>query len=444
MTGTWRIDDPTTPPDKVKWSTRVRRLATTTTLHLEPLSRAETAEQLTLLASAPPSADLVDRVHRRSQGQPFFSEQLAAQIDEHQPLPQLLIDLLDQRLDGMQGDARAVACALAVADRPLSDGQLRDVTGLAAGPLTEALRTLAHRRLLAARSHDVSLRHPLLAEAVRRSMVLAESVEAHRVMATSMSGWTGISAAEVAEHWQACDEPDRELEWRIMAAREAHARFASAQEAEQWRRVIALFGDDHRSPRHDVTLCQAYCSAVEALDGSGHGDRAADLMEEAAARLRDLDGLERAQLLALLGATRGYTDAAAGLRVMEEARAAYDGLPPTAGYVDLLFQIVGQLHHQGRRGETLALLARAAEVSEQGGFVERHRHAVMGQAWDHVLYGDSEEGWRCVDEASQLVPSGPGPRRRDPARCAPDRHSPQDERSGRGRGGCGRRWPACC
>ncbi len=41
-----------------------------------------------------PAAEFVEAIHRRTQGQPLFTEQLAADIDTDHPLPALLADLL--------------------------------------------------------------------------------------------------------------------------------------------------------------------------------------------------------------------------------------------------------------------------------------------------------------------------------------------------------------
>ncbi len=409
LAGTWRVDDPATPAHKVEWWSRVRRLATTATLDLDPLSRRDTREQLELLTAEPVSTDLVERIHRRSQGQPLFTEQLAAQGDEDEPFPRLLRDLLDQRLDGLEGNARIVAISLAVADRALTDSQLRDVTGLAPGELAEGLRHLAGRRLLAGSDHSVALRHPLLAEAVRRNTVLAESVEAHRAIASAMSGWAEAPAAEVAAHWRSAGEPDREIEFRVLAARQARARFAWAQEAEQWGRVIELWGDDVTGSRHGVSLAEAYCSAAEAHDYAGRYDDAMLLIEEAAVRLRDCRGLERARLLAFLGTRRGYADPAVGLPLMKEALMAYRDLPPTLGHVDLLLEVVANRHTQGLRSHPPPELGEAVEVAARGGFVDSHRTALTWQAWDQVVYDGDQGGWEHLEEALRLVPTVPDP-----------------------------------
>ena len=80
VVGSWRTGDEATPESGVEWFARVRRLADTTVVGLGPLTREETGQQLRLLG-----ADLssrLDRIHQRSRGQPLFTEQLAAHLDD--------------------------------------------------------------------------------------------------------------------------------------------------------------------------------------------------------------------------------------------------------------------------------------------------------------------------------------------------------------------------
>ena len=402
IVGTWRSDDGATPADRTEWWTRMRRRSNVDTLELAPLDRDGTAALLALLQEGTPSDEMVDRIHRRALGQPLFIEQLAAQIDDDAPLPRLLGDLLDRRLDGLGESARVVARTLAIADRALTDAQLREVSSLEQGPLADGLRELAARRLLAAPGLDVQLRHPLLAEAVRRSTVLPEAAEAHRVMGAAMGGWKEVPAAEVASHWQAADQPDREIEWRILAAEQAHARFATRQEADAWLRVIALWEESPLSVRHGLTLCQAYCAATGALDDSGRGEDAAVLMEEAAVRLAGVAGLDRARLLTTLGATRGYTDSRAAMELLEEALAEYERLPTSAAQADLLLELAGHLRHQGRPADAADRVVRAAAICEDVGHVDGHVRALLTQAWHEVMYADPATGWALVERAQRV------------------------------------------
>ena len=321
----------------------------------------------------------------------------------------LLHELLDRRLDGLEVEAWTVARTLGIAARELTDAQLREATELESGPLADGLRQLADRHLLTSPGHAVGLRHPLLAEAVRRRCVLVESVEAHRLLATSMAAWEGVSSAEVAAHWEGAHDPERELLWRILAARKAHSRFAAAQEGEQWQRVIALWGEEHTQSRYGVTLCDVYCSASKALEASGHSDAAAALMEEAAERLRDIDGLEKAQLLATLGKTRGFSDTAAGMRVLEEALEAYRYIPASRGKVDLLFEVANHLRHSGRGAEASPLVADAVELSAHAGFADLERRGLVTQGWEEMMRGDSAIAWEHIEAARRVRGIDPDP-----------------------------------
>ena len=77
VVGTWRQDDPTVPVPVLDWVARVRRLSGVDELVLHPLTRDGTAEQLALLTGVDPAPASVDRIYRRSAGQPLFTEQLA-------------------------------------------------------------------------------------------------------------------------------------------------------------------------------------------------------------------------------------------------------------------------------------------------------------------------------------------------------------------------------
>ena len=124
---------------------------------------------------------------------------------------------------------------------------LSEVTALASAELAVGLHQLAERRLLhPTGDQDVQLRHPLLAEGIRRRLVRPESVNEHRRLALALAGAADPAASEIAEHWQRAGDPAEEVIWRIRAARAAGQRFAAAQEGEQWLRVLDLWPEGER------------------------------------------------------------------------------------------------------------------------------------------------------------------------------------------------------
>ncbi len=201
---------------------------------------------------------------------------------------------------------------LGVADRPLADVVLEEVTSLPPAALAAGLHRLADRRLL--RSHTsrvVELRHPLLAEAMRRRLVGPEAVDTHRRIAVALSEEADSEPAEVALHWRHADDPGQEIGWRIRAARTAARRFAAVQESEQWLRVLELWphGSDVAGDP-PVTRARAHIAAMDVLKAAMQFDRAADLSAEVTDRLTDVQAEDRAALLVRAADFRGFRESA--------------------------------------------------------------------------------------------------------------------------------------
>ena len=327
--GTYRTEDPATATPTMDWLVRMQRLAHVDVHTLRPLSEDETAEQMRLLGhSADPEA--VAQIQHRAQGNPLFAEQLAAHTSPDQTLPTVLGDLLDRRLDDLDAASWRLARTLAVADRPVDPGLLMDVTALSQDQLTAALRDLEARRLLREQSPygTVGLRHPLLAEAVRRRLVAGEATNEHRRLAGYLASTPLPGAAEVAEHWQRAGEPAHELEWRIRAARAAQARFSLTHEAQQWRRALELWPRDVETAgtpplrKSDVALA--------AMDALMHADAtsAAAVAEEAMHAVADPESLIAADIYQRAGESKGLLgNPEAALALLGKAIAIYETQP---------------------------------------------------------------------------------------------------------------------
>ena len=406
IVGTWRRDDPTVPMEVTDWLARVRRLPVVDELALRPLTRDGTAEQLALLTGADPDPVSVDRIHRRTAGLPLFTEQLTAQTGDDQTLPDALAELLDRRLDGLDQPAWGIARALGVADRPLVYGLLAEVTTLAPSELTAGLRQLTDRRLLhPSVGNDVELRHPLLAEAIRRRLVGPEPVDVHRRIATALARSTGPAPAEVAEHWQRAEDRRQELAWRIRAARAAGQRFASAQEGEQWLRVLELWPDESDEIGvPPVTRTGAYLAAMDALKSALQFDRAAELSDEATRRLTNVDAADRAALLLRAADFRGQSQrAAAGLELIEQALEIFATLPPSAEYVQALDKQHNLLLLLGRVDDAFRVAKSAVEAAEHIGVPHLHRRMLSYVGWHEAETGDVARGLHTADRAYALA-----------------------------------------
>ena len=408
VVGTWRLDDPATPVVTTQWWSRVQRLSTCTILSLQPLDREATAEQVALLGVGQGDPGLVDRIHRRSQGQPLFTEQLVG-LDDAQDLPTLLGDLLDQRLSGLGAPASAIARALGVADRSLPDALLAEVAGLASAELAAGLRELSDRRLLhPPTGHHVELRHPLLAEAIRRRLLAFEVTDEHRRIALALSRSVDPSPAEVAEHWQRGEDPAEEVGWRVRAAQAASRRFALAQAAEQWRRALALWPESWGAVegvgRHD-----AYLDAMDALLFTDL-DGAWAVAEEAMLDLTDRDGMEAAATYRRAASIKHWLDDPEGaVELVEHAIRIHRSAPPSVEYVRALHEHDSLLFALGRYDAAAATAARALDICAHLDAPVVHRSLLIQQSNHDIDQGDLERAMSHLHEAAGLELTGPDP-----------------------------------
>ena len=386
--------------------TRVRRLSAVTELTLGPLDRDQTAEQLVMLG-APATTNDVDRIFRRSRGLPLFTDQLAAHIGDNDTLPGRLAEFLDHRLDGVDPATWAVARCLGAADRPVPEPVLGAVTGLGGEELRGGLYALDRLRQLAITERDIALRHPLLAEAVRRRLLPGEAADTHRLLALALAEAPDADPAEIAGHWQAADDPVQELSWRIRAAEAAVARFAFAQAAKQWLRALELWTDDVQRvaglSRVDAGLAAvaAFLEATEVQQARALADVLADgsLSEDEAGQLL----VRRSHIGNLLG----HNDRA--LSMATEAVAIFETKSPSVALVRALTQVSFAHRNLGRHADAHAAVTRAVEICEAiGDTTEQRRLLVLG-AWDRAELGDLDGALAAIDQALSLPVPEPDP-----------------------------------
>ncbi|MEO5666075.1 MAG: AAA family ATPase [Nocardioides sp.] len=384
---TWRLDDPDVPQAKLTWWNRMRRSATS--LELTPLSREDTTAQLQLLR--PDITDAVaHRIHERTQGQPLFTEHLVH--EESGVSSTYLAELLDARIGRLRGDTWQSATVLGVADRPMTEAALVRATGLGRVRVAASLREMRDARLLEALGDRVHLRHPLLAEAVRRKLLPGEAADVHRALARTMSCDPTAEPAEVAAHWQGAAEMAEELSWRIRAAQAASARFAGSQAANHWLRALELWpnGADEAGepPVRRYTIIAG--AVVAQLEIAGQERTVRPLLEAAQAAREEFTDAEYADLLRLLARFNSTQlgGSGLGLQLIDQSIALFRSMPPSEGLASALNWKGAELEWHGRRLEATTTLVEAARVASQVGDATLARAVRAQKTWQQAATGD--------------------------------------------------------
>lgn len=219
-------------------------------VELGQFTRAEMAEQVAAILDRSPPPRLIDRLLARSEGNPFFTEELLASSHKAgEPLPESLRDTLLARVEAHSTGVRDVLRIAAVTGRTVDHALLATVADRPEDDLNSALRDAVEDYLLA---HDpatagYSFRHALLREAIYSDLLPGERRILHLRLARTLgehprlAGTTVTAAAELAHHWYAAGELPAALAASISAGAAAEEVYAQGEALLHYERALEIW-----------------------------------------------------------------------------------------------------------------------------------------------------------------------------------------------------------
>jgi DNA-binding CsgD family transcriptional regulator len=384
-------------------------------IELSRLDRAQTVAQLVGILGAAPAAELADSVFARSDGNPFFTEELLAVVrsGSHE-LPATLKELLGGRVEQLSERAQQVLGVAAVAGRRMPHRLLARVAGLDDPQLDTALRqAVAHQLLVTRPDQDgYEFRHALLQEVVYARLLPGERTRLHALVATALAAhpdWFGGSAAtraaELAIHWERAGDLPRALPATIEAAAQAEQAYALAEAHRHYERALELW--DRVPVAAELValdLVAVQQRAAEAASLILDQPRAVQLVRAALAGVdRRSDPVRAGLLLERLGHYLWLMPDEAALATYQEAVELIPAQPPTAerarvlaGYADILGLLGRTAECRREAEEALAAARQTGARREQG-----QSHAALGTAL--AFLGDADGGLAHLGDAVRIA-----------------------------------------
>jgi predicted ATPase len=226
-------------------------------LELAPFSRAELAEHLEAIAGAPLPPERFEPVYERSEGNPFYAEQLLAAGggDARDALPATLADVLLARIQALGDPAQQVLRVAAVAGRRVSHRLLAELAGRPEAELEQAVREAIGAGVLVvdASAGTYAFRHALLQEAVYADLLPGEQVRLHAACAHLLAADPEGPAAELVHHCLQSHDLVGALAASVRAADEAAAVLAPCRDPpppDQRARAVGAGARPGRCHRH--------------------------------------------------------------------------------------------------------------------------------------------------------------------------------------------------
>lgn len=247
-----------------RWLADIRRLPRTSELALEPLDRAGTADQIRSLLGAVPHQSLIDDVHGRSRGNPYFTRLMIAGLPPDaraapNAFPADLSSAVLQSWFRLSSATRRLAAVLAVGGTALRADELAEVVG--GGADAASTRSLL---VEAVDSGTLDLlddgsfwfHHPMNAEVLAAALGQDERREWHRrfadVLETRREPRASVaSVVAIADHRSRSGETRAAFDWALRAATAVGDAGGWAEELRLLRRAVRLRAE---LPDADVTL----------------------------------------------------------------------------------------------------------------------------------------------------------------------------------------------
>jgi DNA-binding CsgD family transcriptional regulator/tetratricopeptide (TPR) repeat protein len=390
----------------------LERLPKTERIDLMPLSLSEAEQQIAGILGQAPSAELAQRVHARSEGNPFFVEELVAAGAEG-PLPDSLRGALMLRVEPLSEDAQRVLRVLATAGRPVSDELLAVVLPGGDDALSAPLRDAVNRNIVSVTGEGTfRFRHALYGEAIYDDLLPGERAGLHRALADALAGHPAlavasesIGAAELAHHWYAAHALPAALAAAVKAGYASRAAGAMPEAARQFGTALELWD---QVPDAEALAGVAHAVLVRQAGEAAHliadYERGAALLTQAALAFEAQGdyaaaGLAQTRLGRCLSSA-GRTDAAlaAHARAVELMPAA-----PTAGRAEALALRARALMLSDRVAESVPLAEEALTIARAVGARAEEGHALNTLGVDVAQLGDRERGIEYLREALEIA-----------------------------------------
>jgi DNA-binding CsgD family transcriptional regulator/tetratricopeptide (TPR) repeat protein len=413
LLATYRADELASAERLRRLADGVRRSGAALVLELGPL---EDQAMTALLAAGGGQAGraLTDAIVARSEGNPFFAEELLAAADEGGgELPRALRDLLLQRVSRLDDQTQGLLRLAAAAGRDVGYPLLCAAAALPELEVRESLRRAVEHGVLVAeqRTSSFRFRHALLAEAIYATILPGEREELHLRLADELASSGAAGPAELAPHWAAAGRSAEALAVSVEAARQAEAVFGLAEARAHLERALALWpAVPDAAELAGLDLVELCSWAAELAGRTGVAPRAVELTEQAIELVGETDGPRAAMLHVNLGRYLHWSGRAdIALAAFERGVELVPVEPPSAERAQALAALGTGLQLAWRYEESLPICEEARELARAVGArsAELRALTVLGSSLAYLGRGD--EGLVALGRARKLAEESADP-----------------------------------
>jgi DNA-binding CsgD family transcriptional regulator/tetratricopeptide (TPR) repeat protein len=241
---TYRSDELTGTSPVRAWLSELLRLPGVSRLDLGPLDQADVTAQLASLGTF--DRRQAEEIYRRSEGNPFYVEELAALWSQgDQRVPEVVRNLADVRVGQLEPRVRELVRLLAALGRPAGFELLQLLSKGSREELLAALHAVVDTAIVTVdrESSSYRFRHALLAEAVLDQFLPGERAAVHAIIAEVLAQRPALSTgpSELGYHQASAGDLSAALASYLAAADDAERVYAFGEAGGYLERALDLW-----------------------------------------------------------------------------------------------------------------------------------------------------------------------------------------------------------
>jgi pentatricopeptide repeat protein len=411
LIGTYRSDE--LNQDQSRTFAELGRHRAVSQLDLTGLDRAATAVLMSGILGHQPDWVLLDAVHGRCEGNPFFAEELTAARDAAS-LPSVLRDVIMVRVERLTPAGRHVAAVVATAGGAIDHRLLAAASDLDDELLRVAIAEATELRVLTVDGRSrFRLRHALLHAAVDDALLPTERARLHHQLAVALSthpelGATGPghAAVELAGHWWEAGVWSEALHTSIRAADAMAALLAMPEAYAHYERAVSAC---ERLPdetgRRAIDYVDLLLKTADAAYLTGTPQRAVELVNTALAGIDTASDPRRAAIgFTMLGRNAwANSDAEGSFDALRRATELLPADPPSVELARAVAEEARSLLLIAHDNEAEVRSRDALAIARAVGARAEESHALTTLGACVAEHGDPETGIALIRDALAIA-----------------------------------------
>lgn len=382
---------------------------------LEGLSRAEVADMARAIVAGTNRTVHTETIFTRTEGNPFFVEELLTVATGDPTLPVSLRDTVLTRVERLDDSALAVLRPAALLGRQVVEPLVAAVTGRTHEAVEMALReAVTHQILSIDGSSGCRFRHDLLREAILEDMLPGERSRLHIAAATAIEADPGLLGSErerwahLANHWHAAYDTSRAFAASVRAG-DLVASVSPAEAADHYELALDLW--DQMADAEGKAGCTRASLLLRAADMAFLATRPqrATALAEAAIRGLSDDSTDtrpekRALAMVALGRYRWTAgDRPGSSRAFAEAEASLADRPLSVAKATTAAKMASHLMLQSLDRRAVDHADLAIDLARELGARRVEGDALNTKGVSKATLGHLEEGLALVQEAALIA-----------------------------------------